>query len=612
MAIQLHWADYVVFLSMIVISCAIGVYFSFGGRSKANNTDYLLGGRQMGIIPVILSLGASYISAILFLGYPAETYAYGIQYWIGVIGKSLGCILGVILFVPILYPLKLTSVNEYLFRRYESRAVQAVGSVTALVAFLLFTGVVFYAPGLAFEGVSGVPAWVSILVGIGVAIFYTTLGGIRVVIYTDSFQAVVMLIGMVVVIARATYVVGGPTTVWELSEQYGRLNFFNFNPDPTQRLNFWALTVGLSLTFCSVYTVNQMAVQRYSSLPTLRQAKIALYSLMPCLTVLTTMACFSGIVIFAYYAKDGCDPLAGGQLDSANKIMMYFVADALSVPTLPGLFMAAVWAGSLSSASSALNSAAALLWEDFIKRFLTVSDARATMCVKLLVVAVGIVSTGFAMTMLYFGGNIVEIMGTFAGSMAGPSSALFLLGGFFPWVNWKGATVGVTVGLIYGIWLSFGSFIYRSQHPTPPLSAPVYSCSLNTTLPTFDAAYEPSGLDSMYALSFIWIKGVVMTLSIGVMIIVSLLTGCRDPKSVPAELLHPWIRRLLGHPDDPKNVEKEKVLSKDEVDNEPYKRRYRYPVFTNEAMDLYIISSATMHVTSVWIYIRIVAIFHKI
>ena len=598
MAVRLHWADYLVFVSMIVISCAIGVYFSCGGRSKANNTDYLLGGRQMGLLPVILSLAATYISGILFLGYPAETFAYGIQYWIGFIGKLTGCLIGIVMFVPIFYPLKLTSVNEYLFRRYESRAVQKLGSVLSLIAMLLFTGLGFYAPSLALEAVSGVPSWASIIVGMLVTMFYTTIGGIRVVMYTDSFQAVVMLIGMVAVIGQATYKVG-PSQVWELSKEYHRLNFFDF--DPADRVNFWALTFGNTLTFCSVYTVNQMAVQRYSSLPSIRQARIALLSVIPCVTILATMACFSGIVIFAYYAKDGCDPVASGRLNSANKIMMYFAADALAIPTIPGLFMAAVWAGSLSSASSALNSAAALLWEDFVKRHVNVSDARATLYVKCIVIGASVLSLGFGLLMLYVGGNIVEIMSTFAGSLAGPASALFLLGGFFPWTNWKGATAGLAVGLVYGIWLSFGSFIYRGKHPTPPIPAPTYGCPGNFTAPTTSETFPPtSGLDTMYAISFLWFKGIVMTLSAVVMIIVTFLTGHRDPKSVPPELLHPWVRRCIRYQKDSHVKQEEKngvfAITKPET-NGTSKPDYEYSVYANETLEVDQIDTDTDQVT---------------
>ena len=599
MTVRLHWADYLVFLSLIVISCAIGVYFSCGGRSKANNADYLLGGRQMGLLPVILSLAATYISGILFLGYPAETFAYGIQYWIGFIGQLAGCVMGIIMFVPIFYPLKLTSVNEYLFRRYESRAVQMLGCVLSLIAMLLLTGMGFNPPSLALEAVSGVPPWVSIIVGMLVTMFYTTIGGIRVVMYTDSFQAVVMLIGMVAVIAQATYKVG-PSHVWEFSKQYHRLNFFIF--DPTERVNFWALTFGNTLTFCSVYTMSQVAVQRYSSLPTIRQARIALLSVIPCVTILATMACFSGIVIFAYYAKDGCDPLASGKLNSANKIMMYFAADTVAIPTIPGLFMAAVWAGPLSSASSALNSAAALLWEDFIKRHVNVSDTRATLYVKGIVIAASVVSLGFSLLILHIGGNIIEIMSTFAGSLAGPASALFLLGGFFPWTNWKGATAGLAVGLVYGIWLSFGSFIYKSKHPTPPLPAPTYDCPGNfTPLTTVETFPPPRGLDTMYAISLLWVKGIVMAVSAVVMIIVSFVTGHRDPNSIPPELLHPWVRRCIRyHKDSHGKQEEESAITKPET-NETSKPDYEYPVYTNESFEVDQSDTDIDQVTRLWI-----------
>lgn len=594
-SVQLHWEDYLVFSTMLAGSCAIGVYYSCRRVSKGSTEDYLVGDRNMSLLPVIFSLAASYISAILFLGYPAETFAYGGQYLIRILGVALGAGSGVLLFVPIIYPLKLTSVNEYLWRRFESRLVQAMGCLTSLVGLTLYSSAVFYAPSLALSAVSPIPSWVSVVMGMLIAIFYTTLGGIRAVVWTDVFQSAIMFVGMLAVIIRATYVVGGFGDVWQLNGQYDRLNFFVFEADPTSRVNFWSLTVGVALTFSSVYTIGQMAVQRYSSLPTLRQANIAILGLVPCVATLTLLACLCGLVIFAYYAQVGCDPVQGGAIESANQVMMYFASDALALPSLPGLFMAAVWAGSLSSASSAFNSGAANIWHDLLKHQLTVSDARATLIIKGLVVIMGAVSTGLALLMLQFGGGIVEIMATFASTMAGPSSAMFLLGGFFPWVNWQGASAGVLVGLIYGNWLSFGSFMFRSQHPVPPLSAPTYNCtgrSQDQSLTTESSfVLEPNGVDQMYALSFLWYKGIIMGLSLVVMITVTFITGYRDPRSVPPELLHPWIRYWMGYQKEDKSKLSPEHLSKTNTKESS--------AFTNEGFNVCTLSGNTMYVTSV-------------
>ena len=109
---QLHIVDYLVFAATLVSSLGIGIYFSLTGGKRRTNAEYLLGNRAMGIIPVTLSLMVSFISTASLLGYPAEMYAHGTQYWMGSIGIALGSVLATFLCIPVLYPLKLTSVNQ--------------------------------------------------------------------------------------------------------------------------------------------------------------------------------------------------------------------------------------------------------------------------------------------------------------------------------------------------------------------------------------------------------------------------------------------------------------------------------------------------------------------
>ena len=112
---QLHIVDYLVFAATLVISLGIGIYFSLTGGKQRTNAEYLLGNRAMGIIPVTLSLMVSWISSNSILGFPAEMYAHGTQYWVGSIGIALGSVLAIVLCIPVLYPLRLTSVNQVCF-----------------------------------------------------------------------------------------------------------------------------------------------------------------------------------------------------------------------------------------------------------------------------------------------------------------------------------------------------------------------------------------------------------------------------------------------------------------------------------------------------------------
>ena len=108
----LHVADYVVFGGMLLISLGIGVYYSLSGGRQRTTDEYLLGNRNMSVLPVTLSFTVSFISTILLLGFPAEIYSFGAEITTGLIGVIIGNLLAVVVFVPVIYPLKMTSVNE--------------------------------------------------------------------------------------------------------------------------------------------------------------------------------------------------------------------------------------------------------------------------------------------------------------------------------------------------------------------------------------------------------------------------------------------------------------------------------------------------------------------
>ena len=89
-----------------------GVYHALAGDRQRNTKEYFHGRRNMGLIPMALSLMMSFVSTMLLIGYPAEIYGFGIQVWLGCWGTMIGMVIASVFIVPVFYPLKLTSVNE--------------------------------------------------------------------------------------------------------------------------------------------------------------------------------------------------------------------------------------------------------------------------------------------------------------------------------------------------------------------------------------------------------------------------------------------------------------------------------------------------------------------
>ena len=109
---EFKWYDYVIFAATLIVSLGIGIYSAFSGGKQKTTKEYLTANRSLGTLPVALSMFMSYISAILVLGNTAEMYQYGIQQWLAMFGSSFAYFLSGLIFVPLFFPLKITSSFE--------------------------------------------------------------------------------------------------------------------------------------------------------------------------------------------------------------------------------------------------------------------------------------------------------------------------------------------------------------------------------------------------------------------------------------------------------------------------------------------------------------------
>ena len=103
-----HWADYLVFGASLVISAAIGLFAALKHR-KASVEQLLTGNRKLPLVPVALSLTASFLSAITVLGVPAEVYVNSAEFWLIGLGYIPAQTLTCFVIMPLIYRLKLTS-----------------------------------------------------------------------------------------------------------------------------------------------------------------------------------------------------------------------------------------------------------------------------------------------------------------------------------------------------------------------------------------------------------------------------------------------------------------------------------------------------------------------
>ncbi|XP_076087503.1 sodium-coupled monocarboxylate transporter 1-like [Mytilus galloprovincialis] len=550
--------DWLLFAAMLSVSAAIGIYYAIRGAKQNSTKEFLMGGRQMLLIPVAISILVSFMSAILILGTPAEMYTQGTQYFVYLFGMILAVILASQLFVPLLYPLNLTSSFEYLEKRFDSKAAKLTETIMMILQQVIYMGIASFAPSTALEAVTGFPTWATIVTVGLVSTLYTFLGGMKAVVWTDVFQSLVMIAGLLAIVIQGVVEVGSMGDVWEINDKWGRIDFFDFNPDPTQRHSFWSLIVGGMVGWTATYGVNQASVQRYCSVPTLAKAKLAVLLNILGVVILLVVTCLAGIVVFAYYnGVIGCDPLANGQVSNENQIIPLFVMKTLAYPGLPGLFVSCLFSGALSTMSSCLNSLAAVTWEDILKPFWgNISEDKKIWVTRILVVFYGGCGIGMAFMAMNLGGTVLQASLSFTGAASGPLLGIFVLGAFFPWANWIGAVIGSILGFILPMWISIGAYSVGGKTNLPTntslcymynqidnsTSSYVTSTEISTTVMPDESS---GGISDLYKVSYLWYPSIGAATVVVVGMIVSAITGFTRKSDVDPKYLIPLFDRIF-------------------------------------------------------------------
>ncbi|XP_038620970.1 sodium-coupled monocarboxylate transporter 2 [Tachyglossus aculeatus] len=536
--------DYVVFATLFIISSGIGVFFAIKERKKATSREFLVGGKQMTSVPVALSLTASFMSAVTILGAPSEVYRFGASFLLFFIAYALVIIFTSELFLPVFYQSGITSTYEYLQLRFN-KLVRFAATFIYIVQTVLYTGVVVYAPALALNQVTGFDLWGSVFATGIVCTFYCTLGGLKAVVWTDTFQMVVMIVGFLTVLIQGTAYNGGLENVLDRSRNGSRLEIFDFDVDPLRRHTFWTISIGGTFTWLGIYGVNQSTIQRCISCKTERQAKIALYLNLVGLWIILICAVFSGLIMYSHF-KD-CDPWTSGTISAPDQLMPYFVMEIFeSMPGLPGLFVACAFSGTLSTVAASINALATVTFEDFVRTcFPNLSDKLSTWISKGLCVIFGVICTTMAVAASLMGG-VIQAALSIHGMCGGPMLGLFTLGIVFPFASWKGAFGGLLIGISLSFWVAIGGFVYPAPaSKSHPLVLSTDQCiQANGTgiflpLAPSISSNRPFLAETWYSLSYLYYSAVGCLGCIVSGLIISLITGPSKGRDIPPRLIRP-------------------------------------------------------------------------
>lgn len=167
--IMFSWYDYGIFFSMLGVSALIGIYFGCFGSKQSTTGEYLLGGKTMKVIPVVISLVSrwesaknwlffskhclilfSHVSGITLLGVPADVYLNGSAYWLLAPSMTFVAISMMYIYLPVFANLQITSTYEYLELRFDNKT-RKFASLLFAISQIFFLPIVIYIPALAFS-----------------------------------------------------------------------------------------------------------------------------------------------------------------------------------------------------------------------------------------------------------------------------------------------------------------------------------------------------------------------------------------------------------------------------------------------------------------------------
>ncbi len=462
------------FVLYMVLLVGTGLFFT---RRRKSLRSYLLADQDIHWVIVAVSVLAALFSGITYLGAPAEAYYHDLSYIWVVASFVIATPITTLVFLPFFRGLNLYTAYEYLDRRFDLR-VRRIASALFIARVTLYMATVIYAPALAIMEITGWPLWISVSLTGGAATLYTTFGGMKAVIWTDSLQFTILCGGILIILGYAiAEVPGGFATAWELAARAGRTRFLNFDIDPTVRITFWGAILGGTCNNLVQMVTDQISVQRYLTAKSLEECQRALWLKLGVTLPLVIVFYLAGTVLFGYYqvhperepvvnaaghlvgraeAGEQGQPAApsGGQ---QNRILPFFVVRQLPSP-LPGILIAAVFGATIATVAAGINALATAALVDFGRAPETGrhSEAGRFRLARLLTVLFGIVATSLALGIGQLG-TLVEVSVKTLGVFGGPLLGIFFLGVLSRRANGNGALIGGVVGALAGLAVAFSA-----------------------------------------------------------------------------------------------------------------------------------------------------------
>ena len=409
-------------------------------KSVTTSNEFFLGNRSSPWWALGVSVMATYVSALSFLGGPAWAYNDGLATLAIHLNYPIVVFVCIVFFIPVFYRSNSISIYEYLEKRFGLGS-RLLMSALFMATMVLGASSILTATSIAVSLITGLSEQVCIIILTTFVVFYTMLGGMNAVIWTDVIQGIVLVFGATIILGLLLSGSDQVSSVLSYLNQNNKLTTINLDFNFSEVTTIWAGVIAMSMYHTTVYGTNQFMMQRAMAAKTIGDAKKAYLMMGYSAFFLYFFFFFIGVLLFAHFE--------GGPFDQQNSIVLVYIQQ-LALPGLMGLVIAAILSASLSSTSSALNSLSTVLIVDFYKKFFVISatDSHYLRASRIFTIVWGIVLIPFAFSFQGESGSILEVLSRVSSYLVGAKLSIFLLAFFSKNILENDIFLGVFASLV--------------------------------------------------------------------------------------------------------------------------------------------------------------------
>ena len=435
--------NWIVLILYLLSMLYLGYYF----MKKSNSTDdFFKGGGRIPWWAVGISLFATMLSAITFMAIPAKVFATDWKYFPLAITILIMAFPVIKYYLPFFRRLNVITAYEYLEKRFNYN-VRFLASSLFMIFMLARVALTLFLPSLALTTVTGIDIYLCIILMGVITLAYCTMGGAEAVIWSDVIQGVILVGGaLFAVVYIATNVEGGISNMITISIEEEKFKMFDFS-FVFSSATFWVILLGGLANNLISYTSDQTVIQRYISTKSEKGAAKSIllngFLSVGILIVFYTI----GTGLYAFY-KTHPESL-NYAMQNTDAIFPYFIMAEIPMG-LAGLMIAAIFAATMSTISSNVNSLSTAFTVDMYRHFKPNTDDKGQLKVaRLSGLVMGGLGISFALLMASW--NILSLFDFFnylLGLLSSGVAALFTIGIFMPKIGAKSALVGFVLGNI--------------------------------------------------------------------------------------------------------------------------------------------------------------------